>query len=330
MCSPTTARLCWGSGRGQPVAGGGRGGAADRREPAGTAARAPRAVGCSPSFEVAGLLAVIGVRLAAVPGPSLGRRGWTCARPPPTPNLGLAMVFVLLTFGGWSEAAYLSAEVRDRRRGVSRALLAGIAVITVLYLLANAAYLRGLGLAGVSRLAHGGSRPDDEGGGPRRLRARERRGHGVGALLGQRHHDHRRPQQLRPGVRLRPAVVPGGLGRPAGAPPSTRCCCRGRGRAAGGLRRFRPQRIREHGRLHRAGVLAGAAADRCVAVRAAPAGPGPAAPLPGAALSADPAAVHGGRGFHAVFEPGLRGPGRQLGSGRHGPGLPVYLFAQRR
>ena len=60
------------------------------------------------------------------------------------------MVFVLLTFGGWSEAAYLSADVRDRRRGISRALLGGTAIITALYLLANLAYLRGLGLAGIA------------------------------------------------------------------------------------------------------------------------------------------------------------------------------------
>jgi amino acid transporter len=60
------------------------------------------------------------------------------------------MVFVLLTFGGWSEAAYISAELRDRRRGAVRTFGWGLGIITVLYLLANAAYLRGLGLAGVA------------------------------------------------------------------------------------------------------------------------------------------------------------------------------------
>jgi basic amino acid/polyamine antiporter, APA family len=96
--------------------------------------------------EVAGLLAVIAAGLLLPgAGPTAAAHG-PAAR---TPSLGMAMVFVLLTFGGWSEAAYLSAEVRDRRRGISRALLGGIAIITALYLLANLAYLRGLGLAGV-------------------------------------------------------------------------------------------------------------------------------------------------------------------------------------
>ena len=60
------------------------------------------------------------------------------------------MVFVLLTFGGWSEASYISAELRDRRRGAVRTFGWGLGIITVLYLLANAAYLRGLGLQGVA------------------------------------------------------------------------------------------------------------------------------------------------------------------------------------
>jgi amino acid transporter len=65
-------------------------------------------------------------------------------------GIALAMVFVLLTFGGWSEAAYISAELRDRRRGAVHTFAWGLGIITVLYLLANAAYLRGLGLGGVA------------------------------------------------------------------------------------------------------------------------------------------------------------------------------------
>lgn len=67
----------------------------------------------------------------------------------PTGNVGLAMVFVLLTYGGWNEAAYISAET-NRRRDVARALVFSIVLITGLYLLTNWAYLRGLGLAGVA------------------------------------------------------------------------------------------------------------------------------------------------------------------------------------
>lgn len=64
--------------------------------------------------------------------------------------LGLAMVFVLLTYGGWNEAAYVSAEMRGSRRQMAWALLLSIGLITGLYLLVNLAYLRGLGLEGTA------------------------------------------------------------------------------------------------------------------------------------------------------------------------------------
>ncbi|MGE5842033.1 MAG: APC family permease, partial [Deltaproteobacteria bacterium] len=66
--------------------------------------------------------------------------------PNPGTSIGLAMVFVLLTFGGWNEAAYISAELHEVRRNMVRALLWGVGMITVIYLLINLAYLRGLGL----------------------------------------------------------------------------------------------------------------------------------------------------------------------------------------
>ena len=65
-------------------------------------------------------------------------------------SLGLAMVFVLLTFGGWNEAAYLSSEMRRGKRQIAVALMLGIATITVLYVLINLAYINVLGLEGVA------------------------------------------------------------------------------------------------------------------------------------------------------------------------------------
>ena len=62
---------------------------------------------------------------------------------------GLALIFILLTYGGWNEAAYLTAEMRDSKRGIVRALIIGILIITALYLLLNYAYLNALGLAGM-------------------------------------------------------------------------------------------------------------------------------------------------------------------------------------
>jgi amino acid transporter len=63
----------------------------------------------------------------------------------------MAMVFVLLTYGGWNEAVYISAELKDRRRNMVRALVVSIVAITALYLLVNWAYWRALGLGGMGK-----------------------------------------------------------------------------------------------------------------------------------------------------------------------------------
>ena len=66
------------------------------------------------------------------------------------PDFGLAMVFVLLAFGGWSEIATMSSEVKDRQRGMLKALVVSVAVITLLYLMVNWAFWRGLGIQGLA------------------------------------------------------------------------------------------------------------------------------------------------------------------------------------
>ncbi len=75
--------------------------------------------------------------------------------PPSPPTMGgaagLAMVFILLTYGGWSEAAYLSGEVRDPKRDIPRALVLGTVLVTALYLLVNYAYLTALSFEGLRR-----------------------------------------------------------------------------------------------------------------------------------------------------------------------------------
>jgi amino acid transporter len=64
---------------------------------------------------------------------------------------GLAMVFILLTYGGWNEAAYLSGEIQDVKRNMVRALMLGVVVIVTLYVLINLAYLYALGLDGLRK-----------------------------------------------------------------------------------------------------------------------------------------------------------------------------------
>jgi basic amino acid/polyamine antiporter, APA family len=63
--------------------------------------------------------------------------------PPGVTLLGAiaAMRAIYGTYGGWNAAAYFGEEVRQPERNLARALFSGIAIITVLYLLLNAALL---------------------------------------------------------------------------------------------------------------------------------------------------------------------------------------------
>ena len=64
-------------------------------------------------------------------------------------SYGLAMIFVLLTYGGWNEAAYLGGEVRDPKKNMTHILVWGIVAVTALYMLVNIGYLAALGLTGM-------------------------------------------------------------------------------------------------------------------------------------------------------------------------------------
>jgi amino acid transporter len=56
--------------------------------------------------------------------------------------LGVALIFVLWTYGGWTEATYVAEEVKDPQRNVPLAIIAGVLITTALYVLVNAIYLR--------------------------------------------------------------------------------------------------------------------------------------------------------------------------------------------
>jgi basic amino acid/polyamine antiporter, APA family len=104
-------------------------------------------------LEVGGLLLLVvaALHLAATGAPAAQAAPPAAAAAPGVASFGMAMVFVLLTYGGWNEAAYLSAELKDGRRNMARVLVGSILIITVLYLLVTWAYWRGLGLDGMSR-----------------------------------------------------------------------------------------------------------------------------------------------------------------------------------
>jgi len=100
--------------------------------------------------KVLGLLLVVGVGLAVL-APETEPVGFGAVSRPGSGSWGLAMLFVLLSYGGWNEAAYISAEIRNPRRNIVRSLCWSIGIITVIYGLINLAYLHGLGLEGTAQ-----------------------------------------------------------------------------------------------------------------------------------------------------------------------------------
>jgi amino acid transporter len=106
------------------------------------------------TLEVLGLVLVIFVGLLLVAPAAPGAPASVSAASEPRPwtaGLPLAILFVLFTYGGWNEGAYISAELKDRSRAMVRSLAVSLALVTVLYLLVNYAYARSLGLAGVAK-----------------------------------------------------------------------------------------------------------------------------------------------------------------------------------
>ncbi len=93
---------------------------------------------------VAGLLAT---------GTETGTAATTPASMPLVPALGAATMAAFFAFGGWWDLGKMSAEVINPRRTMPPALIGGVALVTVIYMLVTLAFLR---------LAPAGSAATDE------------------------------------------------------------------------------------------------------------------------------------------------------------------------
>ena len=92
---------------------------------------------------LAGLVAV-GLAAAGPPAPE------TTAPTTGPAAFGAALVPILFTYGGWQQTNFIAEEIVAPERNLPRALLLGVAVVVLVYLLANLAYLRVLGAAGLA------------------------------------------------------------------------------------------------------------------------------------------------------------------------------------
>jgi amino acid transporter len=72
------------------------------------------------------------------------------ARPPALGKLSVALIYVFLAYGGWSDAATLSAEVRGGRLGMLIAIIGSLVVLMAIYLALNGAMILGLSAEGLA------------------------------------------------------------------------------------------------------------------------------------------------------------------------------------
>ncbi|MGA0882174.1 MAG: APC family permease, partial [Burkholderiaceae bacterium] len=96
---------------------------------------------------------LVGISAYALALPSPESAAVTAMGNSPDPTIGaigLAMIFALLTFGGWNEAAYLVQDIRGQSRKILWVLVWSLGLITAVYLLVNLSLLWMMGPAMVA------------------------------------------------------------------------------------------------------------------------------------------------------------------------------------
>ena len=128
-------------------------------------------------------------------------------------GIGMVMLFVLFTYSGWNESAYISAEVKDAQRNMVRALVHQHPARDRALPAGELGLPAGARAAGDGQVPGGRGRPAREGVGPDRRDHDQPHGRRFGDHLGQRDDHRRRAQQLRAGPRLVDLLLPRALGR---------------------------------------------------------------------------------------------------------------------
>ncbi len=64
--------------------------------------------------------------------------------------IGIALIPVLFTYGGWAHANNVAGEMKDPVRTLPRAMILGMAIVVIVYVAANTAYVAALGPSGLA------------------------------------------------------------------------------------------------------------------------------------------------------------------------------------
>ena len=97
-------------------------------------------------LKLAALAALIGVGILLEIPPKSARRIF---EPSPMTGLGAALVPILFTYGGWQQTNFIAEEIVEPEKNLPRALVVGVTIVVLVYLLTNLAYLRVLGIEGL-------------------------------------------------------------------------------------------------------------------------------------------------------------------------------------
>lgn len=68
----------------------------------------------------------------------------------PLRAVGTALIPVLFAYGGWQSTNFVAGEMKDPRRDLPRALVIGVGIVVLVYVLANLVYVRVLGVPGLA------------------------------------------------------------------------------------------------------------------------------------------------------------------------------------
>jgi APA family basic amino acid/polyamine antiporter len=102
-------------------------------------------------LKLSALACLIVAGLISAHAPIAGRETGTLEGGRVALALGAAMVPVLFSYGGWQQTNFVAQELLEPEKNLPRALITGVAIVIVVYLLANLAYLRALGLEGLAQ-----------------------------------------------------------------------------------------------------------------------------------------------------------------------------------